>query len=182
VIGRLLHRCTPSLAVACVALFVALAGTAAAALAITGADVVDGSLTGADLAARTVGPRELLDVGGAFQERRTFESVGQDVESVAAIGVPAGTYLITANAALIGSTQDDMVANCSVEGPEGRVARASVSLLAKRPGNEDQVALARVASTAGGRFELRCNRFLAGVDLGLSDISLSAVRITGLRR
>jgi hypothetical protein len=53
------RRITPSLVVACVAVFISLTSTAWAVTMITGAQVKDGSLSGKDLKDGTVGPKDV---------------------------------------------------------------------------------------------------------------------------
>lgn len=54
-----LHRPSPAMVVAVIALVVALGGSAYAAAQLTGRDIRDGSLTGADLAPETITGREV---------------------------------------------------------------------------------------------------------------------------
>jgi hypothetical protein len=53
------HRPSPALLLALAALFVALGGTAAAALSVTGSSIKNGTVTGRDVKDRSLGTREL---------------------------------------------------------------------------------------------------------------------------
>lgn len=56
---RRIHRPTPALIVAIVALFMALGGTSYAALKVTGKNVANGTLTGVDIENQSLGKKEL---------------------------------------------------------------------------------------------------------------------------
>ncbi len=185
-----MRRLTPLHVIAALLAFLALGGTATAAAIITGEDVRDGSLTGADLAANTIGPRELEEPlpsrpalttpGVAIQ---LAPSGGQDIEfearTVAEVVVPAGPYLMSAGAELLGDVDDPLLfAACEVRTPEGaRALSGHLALAGTEPGLRDEMAVSGVVTTRGGRVELRCHR--AAGPLRLFKIRLSAVRLAG---
>jgi len=166
------------MAVALIALFVALAGTAAAAAFITGDDVADGSLTGADLAPRSIGVREVKAVAAGFQTTGADVIVGPSFKTLAKLTVPAGAFLVNANATVTGSSSATTVADCRLQAPDATVLQTIRNVLvATAP--KAPVSFSRVVATTGGSFELQCERVGAFTNFTAQAISLNAVRLSG---
>ena len=171
-------RCTPSLAVALIALFVALAGSAAAALLVTGDDVVDGSLTGADLAPRSVGVREVKDVAVGVQTTGADVIVGPTIKTIGALTVPAGAFLVNADATITGSSSATTTADCRLQAPDGAILQ-SVRNVLPDTAPKTPVSFSRVVVTDGGPFQLQCQRIGTNTNVTAQAISLNAVRLAG---
>jgi hypothetical protein len=201
----LLRRVSSAHAIALLALVLALGGTATAALVITGADVRDGSLTGADLAAHTIGPRELQGTRnpgpegpgpagpqgppgpqgapGPQGERGPSTAHSTRVQERAHTG---GSFTMAALDLPAGvyavTAQADLTTfghehvDCSVRTPDARTVGDRVVVPA--PGGGGQVVLSGVLTTAGGRAELFCHRYsIPEQKLLLTDVSLMAVQV-----
>ena len=171
-------RCTPSLAVALIALFVALAGSAAAALLVTGDDVVDGSLTGADRAPRSVGVREVKDVAVGVQTTGADVIVGPTIKTIGALTVPAGAFLVNADATITGSSSATTTADCRLQAPDGAILQ-SVRNVLPDTAPKTPVSFSRVVVTDGGPFQLQCRRIGTNTNFTAQAISLNAVRLAG---
>ncbi len=179
---HLLRRVRAAHLLALLALPVAFAGTATAAIVITGADVRDGSLTGADLAASSIGARELQARAVAPAPLVTFQDVepndllfpGRPPQTVAELALPGGTYLVGATASLESQGGATNV-SCALTVPGREVATATVTVAGDLADRAEQVALQRLVTTPGGALELACTAGSAPV-VAVRDIALTALQ------
>jgi hypothetical protein len=96
---RRIHRPTPALIVAIVALFMALGGTSYAALKVTGKNVANSTLTGIDIKNKSLGPKEHKpdSLGGAQINEALLGTVpmaakASDADTVG--GQPASSFMV----------------------------------------------------------------------------------------
>ena len=93
---RRIHRPTPALIVAVVALFMALGGTSYAALKITGKNVANSTLTGVDIKNRSLGPQEHKpdSLGGAQINEALLGTVPMAANAETVGGQPASSFMV----------------------------------------------------------------------------------------
>ena len=93
---RRIHRPTPALIVAVVALFMALGGTSYAALKITGKNVANSTLSGLDIKNRSLGPQEhkLDSLGGAQINEALLGPVPKATDADTVGGQPASAFMV----------------------------------------------------------------------------------------
>jgi hypothetical protein len=93
---RRIHRPTPALIVAVVALFMALGGTSYAALKITGKNVANSTLSGLDIKNRSLGPQEhkLDSLGGAQINEALLGPVPKATDADTVGGQPASAFML----------------------------------------------------------------------------------------
>jgi len=156
------HRPSPALVVALIALFVALGGSAYAALVVTGKNVKNGSLTGSDLKNRSVHGSKLGadSIGGGSIKESTLGPVqalahsavvtsagvlarGRGIASVARTA--AGRYQVIFDRDVRGCVYTATVGDVSAAGPG--TGTTSVSSLAANPNGVD---VRTVTYNAGG--------------------------------
>jgi hypothetical protein len=95
-LARRIHRPTPALIVAVVALFMALGGTSYAALKITGKNVANSTLSGVDIKNRSLGPQEHKpdSLGGAQINEALLGPVPKATDADALGGQPASAFMV----------------------------------------------------------------------------------------
>lgn len=178
-------RLSSAHAIALVALFVALGGSAYAATVITGEHVQDASLSGRDLAADSLNGREVTNLdtrdvadGGllaqdfrrgelpsgelprAYSTGRGFASIGIDGEEIGSLDVPAGTYLFTSHTGIESTGGDDMLGECSIATAGGTIiAQQSASVGGSVPAYRNQISMSKIAATPAGKVTLTCRRY-----------------------
>ena len=93
---RRIHRPTPALIVAIVALFMALGGTSYAALKVTGKNVANSTLTGVDIKNKSLGPKEHKpdSLGGAQINEALLGPVPKATDADTVGGQPASAFMV----------------------------------------------------------------------------------------
>lgn len=163
------RRPSPATVIACLALFAALGGTAYAAAKITGANVVDRSLTYHDIKQESLGTGEIQRLRG--RDIRTAAIGGTQVDEKSLAKVPSAAAADSAG----GLFPRKVFAKIPVNGPEQTILSLSgMSLLASCPGGTVQVrAITGTSDTEFAAQAVGNNNTARGIRNGNFDIGTS---------
>ena len=146
---RRIHRPTPALIVAIVALFMALGGTSYAALKITGKNVANSTLSGLDIKNRSLGPQEhkLDSLGGAQINEALLGPVPKASDADTVGGQPASAFMVKQTRGFEAPIPNDAnIANNAVVGTLPDLAPGTYVVTAKLGYDNDGTAISQTCT------------------------------------